>query len=68
MERIRPAEALDRLRWYCTKGGHEDLTVIREEVFHCEDLGTQLKPLIKNWQSDEEARRCKICGLVADPM
>ncbi|ORY68757.1 3-hydroxyanthranilic acid dioxygenase [Pseudomassariella vexata] len=67
MERTRPAEALDRLRWYCTKGEHPGPTVIREEVFHCTDLGTQLKPLIRYWQEDEEARRCTACGLVENP-
>jgi 3-hydroxyanthranilate 3,4-dioxygenase len=67
MERKRPEAALDRLRWYCTKGDHEALTVIREEVFHCVDLGTQLKPLIRNWQENEELRRCNVCGLVEDP-
>ncbi|KAI1866738.1 hypothetical protein JX265_002283 [Neoarthrinium moseri] len=68
MERKRPEKALDRLRWYCTKGHHEELTIIREEVFHCVDLGTQLKPLIRNWQEDEESRRCKVCGQVENPM
>ena len=67
MERKRPAEATDRLRWYCTKGNHEELTIIREEAFHCEDLGTQLKPLIRGWQENEESRRCKACGLVEEP-
>jgi len=67
MERVRPAESVDRLRWYCTKGDHAKPTVIREEVFHCTDLGTQLKPLINNWMSNEELRKCGECGVVADP-
>ncbi|KAF9892690.1 3-hydroxyanthranilic acid dioxygenase [Aspergillus nanangensis] len=67
MERKRPEGSLDRLRWYCTKGSHETPTMIREEVFHCSDLGTQLKPLIERWQQDEESRRCGACGSVADP-
>lgn len=67
MERKRPEGVLDRLRWYCTKGAHEEPTIIREEVFYCSDLGTQLKPLIERWQQDEESRRCGACGNIADP-
>jgi 3-hydroxyanthranilate 3,4-dioxygenase len=67
MERVRPEDSLDRLRWYCTKGGHEKPVVIREEVFHCTDLGTQLKPLINNWMENEDLRKCGACGAVADP-
>lgn len=67
MERKRPEDTLDRLRWYCRKGQHEKPTIIREEVFHCADLGTQLKPLIERWQLDEESRRCGACGAIADP-
>jgi len=68
MERTRPEGAMDRLRWYCTKGGHEEITMIREEVFRCVDLGVQLKPLIREWQNNEELRKCPKCGIVADAM
>lgn len=68
MERKRPEGMLDRLRWYCTKGPHEKPTMIREEVFYCADLGTQLKPLIERWQQDAESRRCGECGTLADAM
>ncbi|KAH2281990.1 3-hydroxyanthranilate 3,4-dioxygenase 2 [Aspergillus fumigatus] len=67
MERQRPAESRDRLRWYCTKGNHCSPTIIREEVFHCADLGSQLKPIIERLQQDEESRRCGECGCIADP-
>ncbi|KUI69815.1 3-hydroxyanthranilate 3,4-dioxygenase 2 [Cytospora mali] len=67
MERTRPEASLDRLRWYCKKGGHERPTVIREEVFHCTDLGTQLKPLINKWREDETLRKCPVCGQAEDP-
>ena len=67
MERTRPEESLDRLRWYCEKGKHEKPAVIREEVFHVTDLGTQLKPLINAWMTTEEFRKCPECGQVADP-
>lgn len=67
MERVRPAGSMDRLRWYCKKGGHAQPTVIREEVFHCTDLGTQLKPLINNWRENESVRKCAECGQTEDP-
>lgn len=68
MERNRPVDSIDKLRWYCHKGNHSQPTVIHEEAFHCEDLGTQLKVLIEKWQRDEGLRRCKECGEVAEPM
>lgn len=67
MERVRPADSMDRLRWYCSKGNHDKPTIIAEEVFHCTDLGTQLKPLIDAWMGDETKRKCKVCGLTEDP-
>ena len=67
MERKRPVGSVDRLRWYCSKGEHAEPTMIREDAFHCTDLGTQLKPLIERWMSDEELRRCKVCGEIEDP-
>jgi len=47
IERKRPDDAIDRLRWYCPSEIHKEPFVIREESFHCTDLGTQLKPLIQ---------------------
>ncbi|ROW01325.1 hypothetical protein VMCG_05966 [Cytospora schulzeri] len=67
MERVRPEGSLDHLRWYCKKGGHERPTIIREETFHCTDLGSQLKPLINNWRENESLRKCSVCGLTEDP-
>lgn len=67
MERKRSADSVDRLRWYCSKGEHATPTVIREEAFHCEDLGEQLKSLIETWRENAELRRCGECGGVADP-
>jgi 3-hydroxyanthranilate 3,4-dioxygenase len=56
---------IDRLRWYCRAPVHEVPTIIREESFHVTDLGTQLKPLIERWMTDEESRRCRACGTIA---
>ncbi|EJD45809.1 3-hydroxyanthranilic acid dioxygenase [Auricularia subglabra TFB-10046 SS5] len=67
MERVRPGPSFDRLRWYCRSGKHDEPTIIREEVFHVTDLGTQLKPLIRNWQENAELRKCDKCGAVAEP-
>ncbi|KAG8964289.1 3-hydroxyanthranilic acid dioxygenase [Tulasnella sp. 419] len=67
VERKRPEEAIDRLRWYCRSSAHTKPTVIREESFHCTDLGTQLKPIIKRWIETEELRKCPECGEVAPP-
>ena len=58
---------LDRLRWYCRNPAHTEPTIIREEVFHVENLGYQLKPYIQAWMADENLRKCKECGTIAPP-
>jgi 3-hydroxyanthranilate 3,4-dioxygenase len=40
-------------------------TIIHEEAFHVEDLGSQLKPHIEAWIRDENLRKCKECGVIA---
>jgi len=65
IERTRPEDSHDRLRWYCRSDAHKEPTIIREEVFHVTDLGSQLKPLIANWMSNKEIRKCAYCGEVA---
>ncbi|CAG7848993.1 3-hydroxyanthranilate 3,4-dioxygenase 2 {ECO:0000255/HAMAP-Rule:MF_03019} {ECO:0000255/HAMAP-Rule:MF_03019}; AltName: Full=3-hydroxyanthranilate oxygenase 2 {ECO:0000255/HAMAP-Rule:MF_03019}; Short=3-HAO-2 {ECO:0000255/HAMAP-Rule:MF_03019}; AltName: Full=3-hydroxyanthranilic acid dioxygenase 2 {ECO:0000255/HAMAP-Rule:MF_03019}; Short=HAD-2 {ECO:0000255/HAMAP-Rule:MF_03019}; AltName: Full=Biosynthesis of nicotinic acid protein 1-2 {ECO:0000255/HAMAP-Rule:MF_03019} [Serendipita indica DSM 11827] len=65
IERVRPEGALDRLQWYCRSAAHDKPTLIREEVFPVTDLGSQLKPFIDNWMSNEELRKCPSCGEVA---
>ncbi|KAJ7263118.1 3-hydroxyanthranilic acid dioxygenase [Mycena rebaudengoi] len=67
MERVRPDEAMDRLRWYCRSPVHAEPTIIYEESFHVTDLGTQLKPVIQRWQADEKIRTCAACGTIAEP-
>ena len=56
----------DRLRWYCKEPVHTKPTIIREESLHVTDLGTQLKPIIQNWMTHEELRKCPECGLVSE--
>ncbi|KAJ3154254.1 3-hydroxyanthranilic acid dioxygenase [Geranomyces variabilis] len=58
IERKRPAESLDRLRWYCEKCNQ----VVNEDSFHCVDLGKQLKPVIEAYYESEEKRTCANCG------
>ena len=62
IEQPRPAESLDRLRWYC-QNCHE---LVHEASFHCTDLGTQLKAAVNQFKSDKEARKCKHCGTTCD--
>ncbi|GAA5895677.1 3-hydroxyanthranilate 3,4-dioxygenase [Sporobolomyces salmoneus] len=66
IERVRPKSAVDRLRWYCQSSSHSSPVIIREVSFLCEDLGTQLKPLIQEWMSKEELRKCPECAQVAE--
>lgn len=65
IERRRPPESIDRLRWYCRSGKHEQPHIIHERSFHCTDLGSQLKPVILEWQTTESLRKCGECGWVA---
>ncbi|KAL5532196.1 BNA1 [Sanghuangporus sanghuang] len=67
VERVRPTEAIDQLRWYCKSGTHATPTIIREESLRVTDLGTQLKPIIQAWLADESRRKCSDCGWVAPP-
>ncbi|KAG9257847.1 3-hydroxyanthranilic acid dioxygenase [Emericellopsis atlantica] len=62
IEQRRPAESIDRLRWYCSRCGE----VVDESAFHCTDLGTQIKQAVNAFKEDQEKRTCKKCGEVAD--
>ena len=42
-------------------------TIIREEVFHVENLGYQLKPYIEAWMANENLRKCNECGTISPP-
>ena len=62
LEQKRPADAIDRMRWYCQNCKE----VVHEESFHCTDLGTQIKAAVEAFKSDEQLRKCKKCGELAD--
>ena len=60
IERVRKPAELDHLRWYCEGCGE----VLHDASFQLEDLGSQLKPIIEGFFSDETLRTCKKCGEV----
>lgn len=62
MEQPRAEGAEDVLRWYCRGCGE----VVWEKRFICTDLGTQVKEGVMEFAGDEEKKRCKTCGLVAE--
>ena len=49
----------DKMRWYCPGCSH----VIYEEAFLCQDVATQLKEIINNFNNSDKT--CKQCGTVA---
>ncbi|ORY86267.1 3-hydroxyanthranilic acid dioxygenase [Protomyces lactucae-debilis] len=66
LERVRPSDSVDKLRWYCDK--HSRPVLIAEtNLGHVTNLGTQLKPAIEQWQQTESMRKCPDCGTVAPP-
>ncbi|PWN53379.1 putative BNA1-3-hydroxyanthranilic acid dioxygenase [Violaceomyces palustris] len=68
VERTRPEGKKDSMRWYCpNRQAHPKPHLIKEVSFQCTDLGTQLKPIIDEWMSDETSRKCLDCGRVAGP-
>ncbi|KAH6634088.1 3-hydroxyanthranilic acid dioxygenase [Chaetomium sp. MPI-SDFR-AT-0129] len=65
LEQKRPANSLDRMRWYCQSEGCAG-QIVHEAAFHCTDLGTQIKAAVEAFKGDEEKRRCEKCGQLAD--
>lgn len=61
IERERLLEEQDRFRWYCEGCG----AMLHESVLHVVDLGTQLKPILEGFRSNEALRTCKACGRVS---
>jgi 3-hydroxyanthranilate 3,4-dioxygenase len=62
LEQKRPADSIDRMRWYC-QGCRE---IVHEAAFHCTDLGTQIKAAVEAFKNSEHNRRCKKCGELAN--
>ncbi|MBI3410857.1 MAG: 3-hydroxyanthranilate 3,4-dioxygenase [Planctomycetes bacterium] len=60
IERKRPDNADDHMRWFCKKCG----AVIHDAEFHLVDLGKQLKPIIEEYKSKKELQTCNACGTV----
>ncbi|KAJ1918146.1 3-hydroxyanthranilic acid dioxygenase [Mycoemilia scoparia] len=58
MERKRLPHQIDKMRWYCEQCNK----VIYEKAFHCKDLVGDLVDIIKNYQRDEDLRKCDSCG------
>lgn len=62
LEQKRPAESLDRLRWYCMNCK----SIVDEAAFHCTDLGTQIKEAVNNFKDSESRRKCGKCGVMTE--
>ena len=62
LEQRRPEASVDRMQWYCQNCRE----LVHEASFHCTDLGTQIKAAVEAFKADEEQRRCKKCGEIAD--
>jgi 3-hydroxyanthranilate 3,4-dioxygenase len=63
IERVRQAGERDHLRWYCDACGE----VLHDASFQLEDLGSQLKPVIEDFNADVAKRTCRRCGAVLEP-
>ena len=63
IERQRKTGELDHLRWYCEGCGE----IVHDASFQLVDLGSQLKPIIEEYYSNESLRKCKSCGVVMQP-
>ncbi|KAG5955447.1 3-hydroxyanthranilic acid dioxygenase [Claviceps arundinis] len=70
LEQRRPAESIDRMRWYCASCPHSgpdaEAVIVHEAAFHCIDLGSQIKSAVEDFKNNDEKRRCGKCGELAD--
>ena len=60
VERVRKPGELDHLVWFCDGCGE----TLHDATFELRDLGSQLKPIIEGFFSDETLRTCEKCGEV----
>ncbi|EDV25874.1 uncharacterized protein TRIADDRAFT_24699 [Trichoplax adhaerens] len=58
IERERRMHEMDCLRYYCEDGNSHN-NILYERWFHCEDLGCQLAPIIKEYFASEEYKTGK---------
>ncbi|RDD43791.1 3-hydroxyanthranilate 3,4-dioxygenase [Trichoplax sp. H2] len=58
IERERRMHEMDCLRYYCEDGNSHN-NILYERWFHCEDLGRQLAPIIKEYFASEEYKTGK---------
>ena len=63
VERRRAEGEQDHLRWFCENCGE----LVYDAGFQLVDLGKQLKPIMEEFWSNEQARTCKKCGTVMQP-
>jgi len=63
LERRRAPGEEDRFRWYCDRCH----AVVHEAALFVSDLGTQLKPVLETYRTDERLRTCRACGAVNPP-
>jgi 3-hydroxyanthranilate 3,4-dioxygenase len=66
LEQPRPDGGEDSMRWYCRNEECMAGQVVWEKRFVCTDLGTQVKEVVEEFAGDEEKRRCRACGVVAE--
>lgn len=62
VERRRRAGETDALEWYCSEPSCRHLLYRGE--FVCNDLESDLKPVIDAYKADVEKRRCGKCGAI----
>jgi 3-hydroxyanthranilate 3,4-dioxygenase len=68
IERIRPADGVDQVRWYCASPDCRAL--IRTVSFHADgpDLGPLLREQLSVYAGDETLRTCPACGTLNEPV
>lgn len=59
IERERAENEMDGMRYYTEENGEKTLNSLYEEWFHCEDLGTQLGPIIKRFFASDQCKTGK---------